>query len=128
MRRVVSGICPKHGYHEGPYCQECDIQGVGEVFYTSKDKLWDNTVTYIDGKAIVTNTKGQFENLLKANGKYQIIKPQDVQIEKRRIEQNQKDKSKKETRETLREVVAWSRKNPRLLEQTRRNLMQSRYS
>ena len=74
MRRVISGICNKHGFHEGSYCSKCDIMGVGEVFYASKDKLYDFVDVHSTGKPIHFTSKRMWESHLKTLGKRQLSK------------------------------------------------------
>lgn len=108
MRRVISGICPSHGYHHGDICLKCEAGETVNTFHTHKDKLYEFT-TYDFGKPIEIRSKGQFERLLKENNKYQIIRPRDFEIEKKRRDNNQKEKHKREVRKTAEEVYRWAK-------------------
>lgn len=94
MRRIISAICDKHGYHEGPDCPKCEKDGFGETFYTSKDQLWAFTDYDITGKPVEIRSKGQYDRLLKQHGKYQITSMKDIEVEKKRYDRNLKEKHK----------------------------------
>ena len=94
MRRVISAICNKHGYHKGSYCLKCELGEATDTFYTSKDGMWTFTDYDITGKPIEIRSKGQYDRLMKQHGKYQITSVKDVEVEKKRYDRNLKEKHK----------------------------------
>ena len=67
LRKTVAGICNTHGFYTGEFCVECELNPKEDVFYTSKDKLWEFTVR--DGeKEIPIATKGQWKRYMKERG------------------------------------------------------------
>ena len=71
---------------------------------THKDKLYEFSIQDSKGQNIEFRSKGQFEKYLKDNHKYQIIHNKDFDIEKKRIDTNQKDIMKRETRKVAEQV------------------------
>lgn len=66
-RKTIAGICQSHGFYTGEYCVECELNPKNEVFYTSKDKLWEFTA--LDGtKQVPIGTKGQWKRFMKQRG------------------------------------------------------------
>lgn len=100
MRTIVSAICNRHGYHEGQFCPQCYADEIKDVPFASKDKLWDFVDYDITGKPIQITSKHQYEKVLKEHGKYQITSMKDVEIEKKRYENNMKEKHKKAIHES----------------------------
>ena len=74
MRTVVSGICNKHGFHEGSHCFKCEAEIPAAVFYTSKDKLYDFIDVHSTGRPIRFTSKRVWESHLKSLGKRQLSK------------------------------------------------------
>ena len=62
----IAGICQKHGYWKGSQCLKC-IAEKSDVFYTSKDKLWEFIDFHSTGKPVEVRTKGQWKRHLKQN-------------------------------------------------------------
>lgn len=68
MRKIIAGICQKHGYYQGSDCLKCieEMSNTSnEVFYTNKDKLYDFYSTALDMKI---ESKTQWRNELKNRG------------------------------------------------------------
>lgn len=101
MRRVIAGICDKHGYYQGQECFEC-IEEDSEVFYASKDKLWEFTDYHTTGKPVEIRSKRQWYQHLK-----QLNMHDDVGSLKRSIEREDKRRAelKHEQQKQLRESV-----------------------
>ena len=66
----------------------------------SNEKLYNFRLH--DGTEI--RTKGQFNKWCKQNNKYHIVKPKDVEIERKRIERNRDEKQKVENRKLAENV------------------------
>jgi len=65
MRRIISAICNKHGYHKGEICPKCDMCEVEETFNTNKDKLYS---FHSSSLGIDIESKSQWKRELKKRG------------------------------------------------------------
>jgi hypothetical protein len=108
---IIAGICHKtgHGYWKGEECPKCKGGVKGEfkkeVFYTSKDKLWEFVDIMSTGKPVEIRTKGQWKRHLKAHGLHDDVPRWDKIPTEHKIEKTTKEERRKIAEGILQETL-----------------------